>query len=181
MPPPYDMSDAPQTQARENVEQLIQRLHPGALDGNSREVLHNLVNDWTDQEASRLSGDRVEWKAVSGILVGLAREEAARRQPRYADDYLRARQALHALALTYRQLTGEELAELPSPHPSYPASEPVRSTFGPLILPEDERVRAAASPDPASPDPASTDPARPSVNGHGRHVPADTGDRTEGE
>src|ERR1700761_8923924 len=117
MPPPYDDSDANQRQARQRVEELIGRLQPGGLDGNSRDVLNNLINAWMDQELARLDSHHDERRAVVEMLIGLAREEVARRKHRWEADYARAQLARQTLAIAYRQLTGEELDDLRSPYP----------------------------------------------------------------
>src|SRR4029077_17988022 len=119
MPPPYEIPAAAQQEAREKVESLIARLQPGGLDGNSRDVLNNLINDWMDQEIARLLSHREEWKAVASMLTGLAREEVALRRHRYEADYGRAQQDRQALALAYEQLTGAPYENLPSPYPQH--------------------------------------------------------------
>jgi hypothetical protein len=192
------------------VETLIKQLQPDGLDGNSREVLNNFINDLIDQDIARLRAHRAEWKAVGGILIGLARKEVARRQPRYEDDSSQAQRAQQALAVTYQQLTGKDLADLPSPRPRRDAAGPVRSTLGPLVLPEDDgapsrgqagtgrqdRDRPAVGHhdaghhdsghhDAGHQDSDRPDLDRPSVNGDGQHRPADDGpteadDPTEG-
>jgi hypothetical protein len=133
MPPPYEISVAAQQEAREKVESLIDRLQPGALDGNSRDVLSNLINDWTDQEIARLLSHREEWKAVASMLTGLAREEVARCRHRYEADYSRAQQDRQTLALAYEQLTGAPYEDLPSPYPQHAPDGPIQSTLGPAI------------------------------------------------
>lgn len=195
MPPPYDMSDGAQRQARQAVETLIKQLQPDGLDGNSREVLNNFINDLIDQDIARLRAHRAEWKAVGGILIGLARKEVARRQPRYEDDSSQAQRAQQALAVTYQQLTGRDLADLPSPRPRRDAAGPVRSTLGPLVLPEDDgapsrgqagtgrqdRDRPAVGHHGAGhQDAGRPDLDRPSANGDGQHRPTDD-DPTEAD
>ena len=133
MPPPYEIPAAAQQEAREKVESLIARLQPGGLDGNSRDVLNNLINDWMDQEIARLLSHREEWKAVASMLTGLAREEIALRRHRYEADYGRAQQDRQALALAYEQLTGAPYENLPSPYPQHAPDGPIQSTLGPVI------------------------------------------------
>ena len=121
MPPPYDMSDVGQREARQRVETLIGQLQPGGLDGNSREVLNNIINAWMDQELARLASQRDERQAVITMLIGLAREEVSRRKYRYEADYARVQHARQTLAITYRELTGKELDEdFASPYPRHP-------------------------------------------------------------
>jgi hypothetical protein len=175
MPPPYDMSDAAQRQARQTVEKLLGQLRPDGLDGNSRDVLNNLINDWIDQDIARLSAHRAEWTAVSRILIGLAREEVARRQPRYDADYSRAQRARQALAVTYQQLTGKDLADLPSSPPRRDDPGPVGSTLGHLVLPEDDGAPLRGHAGTGRPDAGRPDPGHPSANGHGQPRPADDG------
>lgn len=133
MPPPYEIPAAAQQEAREKVESLIDRLQPGGLDGNSRDVLSNLINDWMDQEIARLLSHREEWKAVASMLTGLAREQVARWRHRYEADYSRAQQDRQALALAYEQLTGAPYKDLPSPYPHHAPDGPIQSTLGPVI------------------------------------------------
>jgi hypothetical protein len=135
MPPPYDMTDHGQRQARQRVEEMIRELQPGGLDGNSRDVLNNLINAWMDQEIARVRGHRDEREAVGIMLTGLAREEIARRRQRYEADYARAQHDRQALAIAFRELTGAELADLGSPHPDHRPGGPLRSTLGPADLP----------------------------------------------
>jgi hypothetical protein len=153
MPPPYEMSDAAQQEARQKVESLIGQLQPNGLDGNSRDVLNNLINAWMDQEIARLHSHREEWKAVAGMLTGLAREEVARHRHRYEADYARAQQARQTLALAYEQLTGAQLTDLPSPYSRHVPGDPVRSILGPVM-----RLTDAPGPQVAP----------PSANGHGK-------------
>src|SRR5450755_1692253 len=139
MPPPYELSDTVQAEARQKVEHLIGQLQPGGLDGNSLDVLSNLINAWMDQEIARLHGHRDEWMAVASMLVGLAREEVVRRRHRYEAHYARAQQARQAMADAYEQLTGAKLADLPAPYPRHADGGPTRSTVGPVVRLRDAR------------------------------------------
>lgn len=185
MPPPYDMSDTGQRQAREQVEKLVRQLQPGGLDGNSGEVLNNLINAWMDQEIARLGSYRDERRAVSGMLIGLAREEVARRKQRYEADYARSQHARQALAIAFRELTGTELTELQSPHPPHIDDGPLRSTLGPITFPDPGMPPgdpSAGSPEPspsAGPD-GSAAPGEPALgrgaSGLSREYDLDKGD-----
>jgi hypothetical protein len=152
MPPPYDMSDHSQRQAREQVERMIGRLQPGAIDGNSRDVLNNLINAWMDQEIARLGSQREERKAVSGILIGLAREEVSRRKHCYEADLARAQHAHQVLAIAFDALTGSKMTGLPSPHPPQLDDGPLRSALGTL------RLSRAALPPAGEPEAGGTSP-----------------------
>jgi hypothetical protein len=130
-PAPHDMSDAGQARARARIEALVDRLAPRAIDAGSREVLNNLINAWMDQESARVSSHHLEQTAVSAMLIGAAREEVARRRHRYEADYARAQHACRTLAVTYQQLTGRELTDLPSsPHPVHVDEKVTASTLG---------------------------------------------------
>jgi hypothetical protein len=130
MPAPHDMSDAGQAQARARIESLVSRLQPRAIDAGSREVLNNLINAWMDQASARVNHHHIEQAAVSAALIGRAREEVARRRPQYEADYSRAQHAGRTLAVTYQQLTGREMTDLPSPHPVHVDDTLVASTLG---------------------------------------------------
>jgi len=130
MPTPHDMSDAEQGRARARIEDLVGQLQPRAIDAGSREVLNNLINAWMDQASARGRRHQLEQTAVSAMLIGLAREEVARRRPRYEADYNRAQHACRTLAVTYQQLTGRELTDLPSPHPARIDDPVISSTLG---------------------------------------------------
>jgi hypothetical protein len=127
---PHDMSDAEQAQARARIEALIERLQPQAIDAGSREVLNNLINAWMDQASARVNRHHLEQTAVSAMLIGLAREEVTRRRPRYEADYARAQHAFRTLAVTYQQLTGREMTDLPAPHPAHFDDAVIASTLG---------------------------------------------------
>jgi hypothetical protein len=129
-PAPHDMSDAEPARARPRLEALVGRLQPRAIDAGSREVLNNLINSWMDQANARVNGHHIEQTAVSAMLIGLAREEVTRRRSRYEADYARAQHACRTLAVTYQQLTGREMTDLPSPHPAHVDEQVLASTLG---------------------------------------------------
>jgi hypothetical protein len=130
MPAPHDMSDAGQAEARARIESLVSRLQPRGIDAGSREVLNNLINAWMDQASARVNHHHIEQAAVSAMLIGRAREEVTRLRPRYEADYARAQHACRTLAVTYQQLTGREMTDLPSPHPAHVDTKLVASTLG---------------------------------------------------
>jgi hypothetical protein len=194
-PAPHDMSDAGQARARARIEALVDRLQPRAIDAGSREVLNNLINAWMDQEGARVSSHHIEQTAVSAMLIGAAREEVARRRHRYEADYARAQHACRTLAVTYQQLTGRELNDLPSPHPALVDEKVIASTLGVTSWtdtgaapgldpagppggpgPEEMRHRPLLLTDlPALPMPRDS-PAAPARNGTHVAVQADPGD-----
>jgi hypothetical protein len=100
MPPRYDTFDDAHGSNRANVEGRIGRLQPNGIDSGSREVLNNLINALADQAAARLDGGRDDRQAVGEVLIGLARQQAARRKPRYDADLTRAWLAYGALRET---------------------------------------------------------------------------------
>jgi hypothetical protein len=181
-PAPHDMSDAEQARARARIEDLVGRLQPRAIDAGSREVLNNLINSWMDQANARVNGHHIEQTAVSAMLIGLAREEVTRRRSRYEADYARAQHACRTLAVTYQQLTGREMTDLPSPHPAHIDDQVFASTLGamswsdtgapPGLLPPGPVPAGPvpAGPVPAGPVPAGPVPAGPVLDGP---VPAD--------
>jgi hypothetical protein len=172
-PAPHDMSGAEQARALARIEDLVGRLQPRAIDAGSREVLNNLINSWMDQANARVNGHHIEQTAVSAMLIGLAREEVTRRRSRYEADYARAQHACRTLAVTYQQLTGREMTDLPSPHPAHVDEQVLASTLGamswtdtgapPGLLPPgpapDGSVPAAAVLD--GPAPAGSAPVSP--------------------
>jgi hypothetical protein len=181
-PAPHDMSDAEQARARARIEDLVGRLQPRGIDAGSREVLNNLINSWMDQANARVNGHHIEQTAVSAMLIGLAREEVTRRRSRYEADYARAQHACRTLAVTYQQLTGREMTDLPSPHPAHIDDQVFASTLGamswtdtgprPGLLPPGAvpagPVRAGpvrAGPVPAGPVPAGPVPDGPVLDG----------------
>jgi hypothetical protein len=135
MPPPYDSAQG-QARDRQQVESLIAMLQ-GGLDAGSREVLNNLVNDQAEQAIAELRVERDNRQAINDILEGLAREEVARRKPRYDADLALVHQAGVALAVTFKELTGLDLEEISPPRPS-PVDKPtLESTVGPVDVSDD--------------------------------------------
>jgi hypothetical protein len=130
MPPPYDMSETTQAQARAEVEQLVRRLQPGGLDAGSRDVLNNWINARADQAVARLEAERDERQSIGEILIGLAREETARRKPLYDADLARMMQAREALEITFTELTGETTIGPFAPLPQRVDDGPITSTLG---------------------------------------------------
>jgi hypothetical protein len=130
MPPPHDMSDTTQARARAEVEELVRRLQPGGLDAGSREVLNNLINARADQAVARLEAERDERQSVGEILIGLAREEAARRKPLYDADLARVMQAREALEIAFTELTGKTTIGPFAPLPQRVDDGPIMSTLG---------------------------------------------------
>jgi hypothetical protein len=138
-------------------------------------VLNNLINSWMDQASARVNGHHIEQTAVSAMLIGLAREEVTRRRSRYEADYARAQHACRTLAVTYRQLTGREMTDLPSPHPAHVDEQVLASTLGamswtdtgapPGLLPPGLLPPGLApdgpAPDGAAPESAAPDGAAP--------------------
>jgi len=121
-PPTYDMSVDRHEQARAEIAELIARLHPGALDSGSREVLNNLINARTDAQLAELDAARDERQAVVDNLVAAAAEQVARYKPRYDADLARVGQTGSVLAATYEALTGRAPASSPRRAPVGPAS-----------------------------------------------------------
>ena len=134
MPPPYDMSGAGHTEALDRVEELLGRLRPDGLDAGSLEVLHNLINDWEDQDLARLAAERDERQAVGDVLLGLALEEVARRKSAYDLDLVRAKHAREALDVAFAALAGKRTADLTDTWPQRLDDAPVSSTLGPVDL-----------------------------------------------
>lgn len=151
MPLRYEMSQTNHQAALRRVEDLIWRLGPSGLDAGSREVLNNLINAWGDQALAELSAARSERQEVNDILIGLAREEAARCKPRYEADLARVAQAGAALAVTFEELTGKKASEVVLPRRPQADLDAVEATLGPIdisddgILVGDEYPRAAAA------------------------------------
>jgi hypothetical protein len=131
MSPPYVTDHRRLAEERAHVERLIVSL-TGGLDAGSREVLNNLINDYADQALADLQRQRDNRLAVNDILEGLARQEVARRKPRYEADLAEVQQAGVALAVTFRELTGLDLDEVKPPRPPDPDLRPLESTLGPL-------------------------------------------------
>jgi hypothetical protein len=182
-PAPHDMSDADQERARARIEDLVGRLQPRAIDAGSREVLNNLINSWMDQANARVNGHHIEQTAVSAMLIGLAREEVTRRRSRYEADYARAQHACRTLAVTYQQLTGREMTDLPSPHPAQIDDQVFASTLGAMSWTDTGTTSGLLPPgllppgaDPADPVPAGPVPANPVLDGPvmGGPVPANS-------
>ncbi|MGX7826033.1 hypothetical protein ACTG9Q_13160 [Actinokineospora sp. 24-640] len=130
MPPPYDTSETEPAAGRQRVEELIGRLTPNGLDAGSRDVLNNVINDWADAAVARLDSERDERQAVGDVLIGLAREEVARRKPLYDRDLTRALHYREALEAAFVALTGKNTATLLEPAPDRFADHPLRSTLG---------------------------------------------------
>jgi hypothetical protein len=135
--PTYDMSPGRQEQARAEIAELIERLRPGALDANSREVLNNLINARTDAALAELDAARDERQAVVDNLVALAAEQVARYKPRYDADLAQVAQTGSVLAATYEALTGRMPTEFVSPRPRRAGDGPIESTLGPIDLSDD--------------------------------------------
>jgi hypothetical protein len=136
-PPTYDMSLGRHEQARAEIAQLIDRLQPGGLDANSREVLNNLINAWTDGQLAELDAARDERLAVVDSLIAHAAEQVARYKPRYDADLARVGQTGSALATSYEALTGRKPHEFILPRPPRVNDEPIQSTLGPIDLSDD--------------------------------------------
>jgi hypothetical protein len=147
-PPTYDMSLGRHEQARAEIDELISRLQPGALDAGSREVLNNLINARTDAQLAELDATRDERLAVVDSLVAVAAEQVARYKPRYDADLARVGQTGSALAATYEALTGQAPSEFVLPGPRRAGDRPIESTLGPIDLSDDALppVSAAGSP-----------------------------------
>jgi hypothetical protein len=129
MAPPYDMSEAIRSELRAEVEALVGRLLPKAVDAYSGEVLDSWLDARADQIVARLQAEREERQAVCEALVGLARQEVARRQSRFESDLARVQEAQEALEVARKELTGKrELGPFAdSPVADHP---PVTSTVG---------------------------------------------------
>ena len=145
-PPTYDMSVDRHEQARAEIAELIGRLHPGALDSGSREVLNNLINARTDAQLAELDAARDERQAVVDNLVAAAAEQVARYKPRYDADLARVGQTGSVLAATYEALTGRPPAEFTSPRPRRAGEHPIESTLGGIDLSDDALPDGSASP-----------------------------------
>jgi hypothetical protein len=146
---PYDMSLDQQERARAEIRELIASLQPDALDAGSREVLNNLINARTDAALAELDAARDERQAVADVLVGLAAEEVARYKPRYDADLARVSQTGAALAVTYKELTGQDPTEYIPARPRRASDGPIQSSLGPIDL-SDEDVIPATRPITAS-------------------------------
>jgi hypothetical protein len=110
-PPVYEIPEEWWDQARSDVEQMINRLRPDALDAGSREVLHNFINARVAQALADLKAARDDRVAIAKVLVGMASEEVARRAPRYEADLARTSHARTALAVAFEALTGRPAVE----------------------------------------------------------------------
>ena len=107
MAPPYDMSEAIRSELRVEVEALVARLLPKAVDAYSGEVLDEWLDARAEQIVARLRSEREERQAACEALIGLARQEVARRKSRYDADLARLHEAQEALEVARAQLTGK--------------------------------------------------------------------------
>lgn len=196
MPPPYDMSAERRQAHRAQIEDLVRRLQPKGLDAGSLDVLGNFVNALAAQSVAELDAERDERQAVGEVLIGLAREELARREPGYLADLARVAQTHEALEVTFKALTGKNTAELRGIMPRRLTEGPIRSTLGPIDLTDtwirtdgsgntDAEAGPDAEPGPGRPGIGPEDPdagqgaaRRPGNRPSG--APAADGDRTDG-
>ncbi len=168
MPLPYDMTDTVREKGHAMVRGHVEKLKPNALDAGSREVLNNLINAWADREIAHLDAERDERQAVGLVLIGLARQEVARRKALFDADLATALHAREALGAAFEALTGKRTADYGSSFPARFDDNPVSSTLGPV-------KRDYAGPlarDYAEPDPAlqlGSEPADQPAEDPGRH------------
>lgn len=137
MPPPYDMSEDIRTVLRDEVDALVERLLPNAVDAYSRGVLDDWIDTRADQIVARLDSERDERQAVGEALVGLAREQVARRKVCYGADVTRLQQAQEALEVARQELTGRRGIGPFAPPPASLEDRPLRSTLGRIDLAPD--------------------------------------------
>ncbi len=110
-PPSYDSSDALRAQFTAEVDRQIAEIGTSAIDPYTGGLLDNAINARTQQLIAQLDASRDEQQAVSDALLGLAREEVARRQAAYQSDRFRLDVAFTTFRVTYKELTGEEWPE----------------------------------------------------------------------
>lgn len=179
----YDMSSTGLDQLRTDVDALVDRLRPGAVDAYSEEVLDAWLGARELALFAQLDGEREERQAVAEALIGIARQEVARRKSSYEADLTRLREAREALEVTRWQLTGSRevgpFAESPNP-----IDVPfVGSTLGPVDTspdwdpdtrdrrdPEERARHDIPDPDPGDQDPAIPDPRDRHGDGTGGEV-----------
>ncbi|MGI9004469.1 MAG: hypothetical protein ACR2GH_22935 [Pseudonocardia sp.] len=132
MSPPYDMdmSETIRTELRGEVEALVARLLPNAVDAYSGDVLDDWLDARADQIVARLDSEQEERQAVGEALIGLARQEVARRKARYDADLTRLQQAQEALEVAREQLTSKRGIGPFTPSLALADSSPIASTLG---------------------------------------------------
>jgi hypothetical protein len=104
---------------------------------------------------ARLQAEREERQAVGEALVGLARQEVARRKSQYDADIARLYEAQEALEVARQQLTGNRergpFTEVPRPR-----GGPLTSTLGSVVTTPDRVQDPERQPEPEpEPEPAS--------------------------
>jgi hypothetical protein len=164
-PHTYEVSDQLRQRLWGEVEAMVVRLMPGAVDAYTGDFLDEWIDARTEQVVQQLQHERDEQKAVGEALIGLAREEVARRQAAYRADLDRVHLAREARDETYRRLTGKGEVGPFIELPQQPESSDVRSTLG----------RMDAGPDwDSDPDAGSDDelPGAPSNDAEPNRHPA---------
>ena len=126
--PPYEMSDALRDSVRAEVEDLVERLLPNAVDAYSGDVLHRWADTRAGQIVAQLDAERDERMAIGEALIGLAKEEAARRQGKFLAAQIRLREAEAAMELTWTRIAGER--RLPSTASATPVIPSLSSPLG---------------------------------------------------
>lgn len=155
MVPPYDVSETLRVEARAEVESLVARLLPNAVDAYSGEALHNLVNARADQLVARLDAERDDRKAIGEALIGIAKQEVAKRKDRYDADVVLVQYARQALDLAFQELTGRTQVGPFVRLPDRPDDRGVGSTFAGVDVSPEWKSREATDP-PTDADGSST-------------------------
>ncbi len=119
------------------VDERLSDLLPGAVDAYTGDALHAWIDARERQLVARLDAEREERQAVSEALIGLAKEELARRRGSFEAARSRLDHAREARDVTRRALTGKDQLGPFEPGMSTLDPHDVRSTLGPIHLTAD--------------------------------------------